>query len=86
MIDLPDELILLLLEKVNNDSLLRCRKTCRLLCRISLDRILLTKIGGIATSDGILLQEEVIHNRELFATVIEDGRWSLSLAKRIRIN
>jgi hypothetical protein len=78
MIDLPDELILLLLEKIDGNSLLRCRKTCRLLYRISLDRILLLKFNGIITTEdenGILLPEEVMNNRDLFTTVIEDGRW-----------
>jgi hypothetical protein len=77
MIDLPDELILLLLEKIGDgNSLLRCRKTCLLLYRISLDRILLLKFNGITTTgDGLLLPEEVMNNNKLFTTVIEDGRW-----------
>jgi hypothetical protein len=78
MIDLPDELILLLLEKIGDgNSLLRCRKACRLLYRISLDRILLRRFNGIIAEDenGLLLPEEVMNNRDLFTTVIEDGRW-----------
>jgi hypothetical protein len=86
MIDLPDELILLLLEKVGDgDSLLRCRKTCRLLYRISLDRILLLKFNGIITAeDRLLLPEEVMNDSELFTTVIEDGRWKRMIDNLVR--
>jgi hypothetical protein len=40
MILLCDELILLLLKELDNPSLIRCRKTCRLLYKISLDHTL----------------------------------------------
>jgi hypothetical protein len=77
MIDLPDELILLLLEKIDDGtSLLRCRKACRLLYRISFDRLLLlANFNTISNGGELLLVEEVINNRELFTTVVEDGRW-----------
>jgi hypothetical protein len=76
MNDLPDELMLLLLEKIcDGNSLLRCRKACRLLHRISFDRILLSKFNIICNNDQWLLAEEVMRDKMLFAIVIKDGRW-----------
>jgi hypothetical protein len=86
MIDFPDELILLLLEKIDDvNSLLRCRKACRLLYRISLDRLLLSaNFNTISNNGELLLVEEVINNSELFTTVVKDGRWRQLIDSLVR--